>query len=36
MAYEIVGEPEPVQFGEIMVGIIESWDGTSIDVVREN
>ncbi len=34
-AYEIAGKPEPVQFGERVVGIIESRDGTILDVVRE-
>ena len=34
-AYEIAGEPEKVQFGDRVVGIIESRDGTIIDVVRE-
>ncbi len=31
----MVGEPEPVQFGERIVGIIEGRDGTVMDVVRE-
>lgn len=35
MAYQIAGEPEKVQFGDRVVGIIESRDGTIIDVVRE-
>ena len=35
MAYSIVGEPEKVQFGDRVVGIIEARDGTSMDVVRE-
>ena len=34
-AYAMVGEPEPVQFGERIVGIIEGRDGTVMDVVRE-
>jgi len=34
-AYGIVGEPDPVQFGDRVVGIIESRDGTVLDVVRE-
>ena len=34
-AYSIVGEPDPVQFGDRVVGIIESRDGTVLDVVRE-
>ena len=35
MAYSIVGEPEQVQFGDRVVGVIESRDGTILDVVRE-
>ena len=35
IAYSIVGEPEAVQFGERIVGIIEARDGTIMDVVRE-
>ena len=35
MAYAIVGEPEKVQFGDRVVGIIEARDGTIMDVVRE-
>ncbi len=35
MAYSMVGEPDPVQFGDRVVGIIEARDGTIIDVVRE-
>lgn len=34
-AYSIVGEPDPVQFGDRVVGIIEGRDGTVMDVVRE-
>lgn len=34
-AYRIAGEPKKVQFGDRVVGIIESRDGTIIDVVRE-
>ena len=34
-AYAIVGEPEKVQFGDRVVGIIEARDGTILDVVRE-
>ena len=34
-AYSIAGEPDPVQFGDRVVGVIESRDGTIIDVVRE-
>lgn len=35
MAYAMVGEPEPVQFEDRVVGIIEARDGTIIDVVRK-
>ena len=35
MAYKMVGEPDPVQFGERVVGIIEARDGSVIDVVRQ-
>lgn len=35
IAYSIVGEPEKVQFGDRVVGIIEARDGTIMDVVRE-
>ena len=35
MAYSIVGEPEKVQFGDRVVGIIEARDGTIMDVVLE-
>lgn len=35
IAYDIVGEPEPVQFGDRVVGIIEGRDGTIMDVVRQ-
>ncbi len=35
LAYSIAGEPEPVQFKDRVVGIIESRDGTIMDVVRE-
>ncbi len=35
LAYSIVGEPDPVQFKELVVGIIEGRDGTIMDVVRE-
>ena len=34
-AYAITGTPEKVQFGDRVVGVIESRDGTIIDVVRE-
>lgn len=35
IAYGIVGTPQPVRFGERIVGIIEGRDGTVMDVVRE-
>ncbi len=35
IAYSIVGEPEPVQFEDKIVGIIEGRDGTIVDVVRK-
>ena len=35
MAYKMVGEPDPVQFGDRVVGIIEGRDGTIMDVVRQ-
>lgn len=35
IAYAITGEPEPVQFGDRIVGIIEGRDGTVMDVVRQ-
>ena len=35
MAYKMVGKPDPVQFGDRIVGIIESRDGTIMDVVRQ-
>lgn len=35
MAYAMVGEPQPVQFADKVVGIIESRDGTIMDVVRQ-
>lgn len=35
MAYAITGEPDPVQFDDQVVGIIEARDGTIIDVVRK-
>ena len=33
-AYHIVGTPEPVQYGDKVVALIEYRDGTLIDVVR--
>ena len=35
IAYSMSGEPEKVQFGDRVVGIIESRGGTIMDVVRE-
>lgn len=35
MAYAITGEPDPVQFDDRVVGIIEARDGTVMDVVRK-
>lgn len=35
IAYDIAGEPKRVEFGDRIVGIIESRDGTIMDVVRE-
>lgn len=35
IAYSITGEPEKVQFADRVVGIIESRDGTIMDVVRQ-
>ncbi len=35
MAYSITGKPEKVQFDDKVVGIIESRDGTVMDVVRK-
>ena len=35
MAYKMVGKPDPVQFGDRVVGVIESRDGTIMDVVRQ-
>ncbi len=35
MAYAIAGEPQKVQFYDRVVGIIESRDGTIMDVVRQ-
>lgn len=34
-AYQIVGRPKPVKFKDHVVGIVESRDGTVLDVVRE-
>jgi len=34
-AENVAGEPEKVEFGERIVGIIESRDGTIMDVVRQ-
>ncbi len=35
IAYSIVGTPEPVEFEDRIVGIIEARDGTIMDVVRQ-
>ena len=35
IAYSITGEPEKVQFGDRVVGIIEARDGSVMDVVRQ-
>lgn len=35
MAYAIVGTPEPIQFDDRVVGIVEARDGSVIDVVRQ-
>lgn len=35
IAYSITGEPEKVQFADRVVGVIESRDGTIMDVVRQ-
>lgn len=35
IAYSIAGEPQRVEFGDRVVGIIESRDGTIMDVVRQ-
>ena len=35
LAYQIAGEPEKVEFDERVVGIIESRDGTIMDVVHQ-
>lgn len=34
-AYAMVGEPQPVRFGDKVVGIIEARDGSVMDVVRQ-
>ena len=35
IAYSITGEPEKVQFGDRVVGVIEARDGSIMDVVRQ-
>ena len=35
IAYSMTGEPDPVEFGDRVVGIIEARDGTIMDVVRQ-
>ncbi|HAJ55073.1 MAG TPA: hypothetical protein DCL56_10500, partial [Lactobacillus sp.] len=34
MAYKITGTPEPIQYGDKVVALIEYRDGTLIDVVH--
>jgi citrate lyase subunit alpha/citrate CoA-transferase len=34
-AEKVVGKPEPIEYGEKIVGIVEYRDGTVIDVIRE-
>jgi citrate lyase subunit alpha/citrate CoA-transferase len=34
LAYELGGEPEPIQFSDEVVGVVEYRDGTVIDVIR--
>lgn len=36
IAYSIVGKPEEIHFAENIVGIVESRDGTILDVIRES
>lgn len=33
-AYEIVGHPDPIQYGDKVVALIEYRDGTLIDTVK--
>ena len=33
--YSIVGRPDPVQFKDKVVAVLEARDGTILDVVRE-
>ena len=35
IAYSMTGEPDPVEFGDRVVGIIEARDGTIMDVVHQ-
>lgn len=35
MAYEIAGRPEPIQYEERVVALVEYRDGTALDVVRQ-
>lgn len=34
-AYELVGEPDPLQWEDQVVAIVEARDGTILDVVRK-
>lgn len=36
IAYAIVGKPEEIKFADRVVGIVESRDGTVLDVIRES
>lgn len=36
IAYSITGKPEPIQFDDQVVGIVESRDGTVLDVIRKS
>lgn len=35
MAEEITGKPEPIEFGEKIVGVVQYRDGTIIDLIRQ-
>lgn len=35
MAEKITGKPEPIEFGEKLVGVVQYRDGTIIDVIRQ-
>ena len=34
-AYELVGEPDPLQWEDKVVAVVEARDGTILDVVRQ-